>query len=149
MALAYGAIANGGMLMKPYVVEEIRIPEGEVITSNPTTLRRVISEPSARMVRHMLRNVVEHGHGTRAAVTGYTVGGKTGTSQVAHKNEKGYEAGNYIGSFVGFAPVERPRFVMAVRIDRPKDVIYAESTAAPLFGEIAKFLLEYLEVPKS
>ncbi len=148
MALAYSAIANGGTLIKPYVVQEVRMPGGEVITSNPKNIRRVISESTARLTRTMLQSVVEKGHGKRAGVVGYTVGGKTGTSQVASKHEKGYEAGNYIGSFVGFAPVAHPRFVMAVRLDNPKDVIYAENTAAPLFGEIAKFLLEYLEVPK-
>ena len=148
MALAYGVIANGGSLMKPYVVEEISIPGGEKISSNPRMIRRVISEGTARMMRSMLQAVVERGHGKRASVAGYSVGGKTGTSQVAKQHAKGYEEGKYIGSFVGFAPVENPRFVMAVRIDNPQDVIYAESTAAPLFGEIAKFLLQYLEVPK-
>ncbi len=148
MAMAYATIANGGTLFKPYIVEELAIPNNEVIKSKPVIVRRVISEKTSLLVKHMLAIVVKKGHGKQAAVQGYTVGGKTGTAQVAKKNEKGYEEGVTIGSFVGFAPLDKPAFVAAVRIDNPKDVIWAESTAAPLFGKIAKFVLEYLEVPK-
>jgi cell division protein FtsI/penicillin-binding protein 2 len=95
----------------------------------------------------MLAAVVKEGHGKKAAVAGYIVGGKTGTAQVPRKDGRGYDSGQTIGSFVGFAPFDNPRFAMIVRINNPKDVIWAESTAGPLFGKIAKFLLEYLEVP--
>ena len=91
-------------------------------------------------------SVVERGHGKRAGVPGYYVAGKTGTAQIARSDGKGYESDGTIGTFVGFAPMEDPKFAMLVRIDRPKDVQFAESSAAPLFGEIAKFLLQYFEV---
>jgi cell division protein FtsI/penicillin-binding protein 2 len=147
LASAYGAIANGGILMKPYVVDEIRHADGSVERRAPKAVRRVISERTARLLSGMLVQVVERGHGKRAGVAGYWIGGKTGTAQIARRDGPGYEAEATIGSFVGFGPIDDPKFVMAVRIDRPKDVQFAESSAAPLFGEIAKFLLDYDEVP--
>jgi cell division protein FtsI/penicillin-binding protein 2 len=95
----------------------------------------------------MLVSVVENGHGKRAGVPGYYIAGKTGTAQVPKTDGTGYEENVNIGSFAGFGPVEDPRFAMVVRIDHPRDVEWAESSAAPLFGEIASFLLQYLEVP--
>jgi cell division protein FtsI/penicillin-binding protein 2 len=147
MAAAYAAIANGGKLMKPYVVEEVDHGNGRVDRTEPEAIRQVISKRAATLVAGMLVNVVEHGHGGRAGVPGYWVGGKTGTAQIARAEGGGYEAHAFIGSFVGFAPVDDPAFVMLVKIDRPKDVEWAESSAAPLFGEIADFLLHYLEIP--
>lgn len=149
MAAAYGALANGGMLMKPYVVEEIRYPDGRVEKKAPTEVRRVVSEKTATLISGMLVSVVRNGHGKRADVRGYTVAGKTGTAQIARRDGPGYEVGANIGSFVGYAPIEDPRFVIIARIDRPKDVQFAESSAAPLFGAIAKFLLEYYKVAPS
>jgi cell division protein FtsI/penicillin-binding protein 2 len=95
----------------------------------------------------MLVSVVELGHGKRAGVAGYYVAGKTGTAQVPLPNGGGYDPQKSIGSFVGFAPVDNPRFAMVVRINEPADVVFAESTAAPVFGEVAKFLLQYYQVP--
>lgn len=94
----------------------------------------------------MLTNVVENGHGKLAGVPGYLVGGKTGTAQVAHSTSKGYEEGKHIGSFVGFAPVDDPEFTMLVRIDNPKNVEWAESSAAPIFGELMSFMLDYRNI---
>jgi stage V sporulation protein D (sporulation-specific penicillin-binding protein) len=91
----------------------------------------------------MLRNVVVNGHGKRADVPGYLVGGKTGTAQVAKSDAQGYEDGLTIGSFIGYAPVNDPQFVILVKIDNPKTVQWAESSAAPTFAKIMKFLLEY------
>ncbi len=96
----------------------------------------------------MMVNVVEKGHGKQAGVKGYYVAGKTGTAQVPRKDKKGYEAGAHIGSFAGFAPADDPRFVILVRIDQPRDVDWAESSAAPLFGQLAEFMLNYWQVPK-
>jgi cell division protein FtsI/penicillin-binding protein 2 len=95
----------------------------------------------------MLVNVIENGHAKRAGVNGYYVAGKTGTAQVAARGKKGY-SDRTIHTFVGFAPVEEPKFVMLVKLDDPKSVKFAASSAAPLFGEIAEFLLNYMEVPK-
>ena len=88
------------------------------------------------------------GHGKHAGVSGYWVAGKTGTAQIAAAGG-GYEDDAFIGSFVGFAPVDDPEFVMLVKIERPTDVKWAESSAAPLFGEIAEFLLNYRQIPPS
>ena len=142
---AYNAIASGGALMKPQIIEKI-IKDGEVKEIKPQEVRKVISKKSAEEVSGMLGSVVTRGHGKRAGVPGYLIGGKTGTAQVAKKGEKGYEEGMNIGSFVGFAPIDNPRFTVLVRIDNPKDVEWAESSAAPTFGELMKFLLEYANV---
>jgi cell division protein FtsI/penicillin-binding protein 2 len=95
----------------------------------------------------MLVNVVENGHGKRAGVPGYWVAGKTGTAQVARTDGLGYQKDVTIGSFAGYAPANDPKFVMLVKIDHPRDVQWAESSAAPLFGEMASYLLTYLQVP--
>lgn len=146
MAAAFVPLANGGMLKKPYIVEEIRSADGRVDKTVPTDIRRVIESKTARLVGAMLVSVVENGHGKQAAVPGYYIAGKTGTAQVP-KPTGGYDLEKTIGSFAGFGPVEQPRFVMVVRIDNPKGIKWAESTAAPLFGEIAAFLVKYLEIP--
>jgi len=146
MATAFASIANNGILMKPYIVKEIVNPNGEKIIAKPMEIRRVISERSANLLAGMMVNVVENGHGQRAGVKGYYVAGKTGTAQVPKKGG-GYEANAHIGSFAGFAPVDNPAFAMIVRIDNPRDVSWAESSAAPLFGEIADFILKYKEIP--
>lgn len=147
LAAAFGAIANRGVLMKPYLVREIVRPDGTKVTTQPTKVRQVISQQTATTLSAMLVNVVRNGHGKRAGVEGYYIAGKTGTAQVPKKDGPGYEPDITIGSFGGFGPVEDPKFVMVVRIDRPRDVQFAESSAAPLFGKIAEFLLRYLEVP--
>lgn len=147
MAAAFAAIANGGILKQPYIVEEIRHPDGTVDRREPNDVRRVMETKSARLLSAMLVAVVENGHGKRAGVDGYYIAGKTGTAQVAKKDGVGYEEGKNIGSFGGFGPAGSPRFAMVVRIDNPHDVSWAETTAAPLFGEIAAFLLQYFEIP--
>lgn len=144
---AYAALANGGNLVQPYVVDEIIKSDGSRHRTNPKVVRRVISEKTSTLISSMLVNVVRKGHGKRAGVDGYYVAGKTGTAQVARSDGRGYERDITIGSFAGFAPVDNPRFVMLVKVDHPRDVQWAESSAAPLFGELAKFLLQYFEVP--
>ena len=143
---AYSAIANKGMLMKPQILEKIIHPDGAEEEIQPVEIRKVISEDSALQVSRMLRSVVVNGHGKRADVPGYLVGGKTGTAQVAKYGSKGYEEGLTIGSFAGYAPIDDPQFVILVKIFDPKDVQWAESSAAPTFGSIMKFLLEYYKV---
>ena len=147
MVTAYAAIANGGQLMKPYIVNDVFQPDGKKITAQPKEIRRVMSERAATLLGGMMVNVVENGHGAKAGVKGYYVAGKTGTAQVPKKDGRGYEANSHIGSFAGFAPADDPRFAMIVKIDRPRDVEWAESSAAPLFGEIAEYILHYYQVP--
>jgi len=142
---AYSAIVNGGILMKPYLVSEIVSPKGDSYKTQAQQIRRVISERTSLLVSGMLVNVVDGGHAKKAAVDGYYVAGKTGTAQVAGRG--GYSQ-KTIHTFVGFAPVEEPRFVMLVKLDDPKDVQYSASSAAPLFGELAEFILNYYQVEK-
>ncbi len=146
---AYAAVANGGKLVKPYIVDEIIKNNGEKHKTQPKILKQVISTRTATLLGGMLVSVVENGHGKKASVPGYYVAGKTGTAQVPKKDGTGYEPDITIGSFVGFAPVDDPKFVMLVKIDHPRTTIWAEATAAPLFGEIAKFMLNYLKMPPS
>lgn len=147
LVAAFGAMANRGTLMKPYVVQKIVTPEGQETVTKAQEVRQVIRPEVATTIGAMLVNVVENGHGTRAGVDGYWIAGKTGTAQVKQKDGVGYDPNNTIGSFAGFGPVSDPAFAMVVRIDHPRDVTFAESTAAPLFGDIAKFLLHYLQIP--
>ncbi len=148
LAAAFGALANGGKLMRPYVVDTLHYADGRVQTTEPTFVRQVVSPAVATMVGGMLVAVVERGHGKRAAVPGYYVAGKTGTAEISNPTG-GYQKGKNIGTFVGYAPVDDPKFVMIVKISEPKDVVFAESSAAPVFGEVAKYLLEYYRVPPS
>lgn len=148
MISAYNAIANGGILMKPYIVKEIIHSDGTKDITKPTQLRRVISQKAATLVSGMMVNVVEGGHAKNASVEGYWIGGKTGTAQVASSDSRGYGS-KTMHTFVGFAPADEPVFVMLVKLDDPKDVSFSASSAAPLFGEIAEFLLNYYQVPKN
>ncbi|OGB74118.1 hypothetical protein A2V68_02170 [candidate division Kazan bacterium RBG_13_50_9] len=141
---AVGAIANGGKLMKPHIADKILYPSGAV-SVDPQIVRIALKPQTAQLVAAMMVGVVERGHGQRAGVPGYRIAGKTGTAQIPKGG--GYEARDTIGTFVGFGPVDDPKFVMLTRIDRPQDVQFAESSAAPLFGDIAQFLLNYWQVP--
>lgn len=143
---AYNAIANGGVLVKPQMVEKIIHADGSEEDMKTQEVRRVITEKTALQVSQLLRNVVVLGHGKMANVPGYLVGGKTGTAQVASSNSRGYEEGRTIGTFAGFAPLNNPKFTVLVKIDNPQNVQWAESSAAPTFGELMKFLLEYYNV---
>jgi len=143
---AYAALANNGILMKPQIVDKIIYPNGTVEEIEPQEIRRVIKEDTAKQLGKMLRSVVVNGHGKRADVPGYLVGGKTGTAQVPKKEGRGYEEKITVGSFVGFAPVNDPQFVILVKIYYPKGVQWAESTAAPAFSRIMKFVMDYYRV---
>jgi len=143
---AVSAIANGGKLVKPHIVDELVSPSGKKEKVATKEIGQVVSPSTAEIISQMMVSVVERGHGKKAGVPGFKVAGKTGTAQVPLKNGRGYEEDKTIGSFVGFAPAENPRFAMLVKIDEPKTVEWAESSAAPVFGELANFLLNYLRV---
>lgn len=146
MVTAYAAIANGGELLKPYVVKEIRHSDGSVDTFGKKTIRRVISSQVSTLLSGMLVSAVEDGHGWRAGVEGYYIAGKTGTAQVP--SPQGGYSDETIHSFVGFGPIDDPRFVIITKLDNP-GTRFAESSATPLFGEIAKFILQYYQVAPS
>lgn len=144
------AIANGGTLYKPYVVQKVIQPNGDIKETKPVVVRdNVISSQSAAQLSEMMEQVVQHGSGWPTRMSGYRIAGKTGTAQVPRADGKGYDEKKNIGSFVGFAPVEDPKFVMLVRVDYPKVDGFAEKTAVPTFGEIAKQLFIYYQVPPS
>jgi cell division protein FtsI/penicillin-binding protein 2 len=147
MVSSFAAIANNGILMKPYIVKEIIDAEGNREITQPRQIRRVISEKASLLASGMMVNVVEKGHAKGAAVPGYYIAGKTGTAQKASSVGRGY-GHQTVHTFVGYGPVENPEFVMLVRFDSPTNVRFAASSAAPLFGEIAEFLLKYYEIPK-
>lgn len=137
MVMAYGAVANGGRLMKPYVVDRIIGADGEILFRNePTVVGQPITPETARRVREMMLGVARPG-GTarRAAVKGYTVAGKTGTAQM--KEGKGYSKMNYNASFIGILPATDPAIVVLVTYQRPEHCIsysYHEQTGLPLFN---------------
>ncbi|OGB75137.1 hypothetical protein A2810_00690 [candidate division Kazan bacterium RIFCSPHIGHO2_01_FULL_49_10] len=144
LVAAVGAIANQGKLMKPHIVDKIIYPSGAV-SIDAQMVRQAMKPQTAQLVSAMMVSVVERGHGQRAGVAGYRIAGKTGTAQIPKGG--GYEEGPTIGTFIGFGPVEDPKFVMLTKVDRPTDVQFAESSAAPLFGDIANFLLNYWQIP--
>jgi cell division protein FtsI (penicillin-binding protein 3) len=131
LAVAYGAIANGGELLEPSLVKEIRLPDGTVkYRHTRRVVRRVMSEASARTVRGLLRGVVESGTGDQASLATFDVAGKTGT---AKRTEHGrYVAGKYTASFVGLFPAENPQFVILVKLDNPSKTIFGGKAAAPV-----------------
>ncbi|PIW67889.1 hypothetical protein COW09_01175 [bacterium (Candidatus Moisslbacteria) CG12_big_fil_rev_8_21_14_0_65_36_11] len=140
MVKAVGAIANRGQSMKPFIVKEIKKSNGEIVQIEPEASARVMSQGSALDLTNMMTGVTERGFGKLARVPGFFVAGKTGTAQIP-------EAGKYTEktnhSFIGFLPANRSRFAILVKLKDPKKEKYAESTAAPLFGEIGKFLVEF------
>lgn len=144
LASAYSALANGGELVTPHLVEKSL--NGEVAQEIVYKSRgRVISAETSAKIRQMLVSVVDNGHGKRAAVSGLKVGGKTGTAQVPDP-KGGYYEDRHIGTFTGLLPADDPKIVMVVRLDNPKTVKFAESSAAPTFGEIANWATNYLQL---
>ncbi|MGE0679768.1 MAG: penicillin-binding transpeptidase domain-containing protein [Candidatus Binatia bacterium] len=139
LASAFAALANGGRLMKPYVVSAVFDTDGKVIkANNPTHIRQVVRPETAKLLMQLLEKVVERGGtGWRAQIEGVRVAGKTGTSQKIN-GAGGYSAHGRIASFVGIVPAEQPRFVILVAIDEPKTAVYGGEVAAPVFQAIAR-----------
>ena len=149
---AMGAIANGGRLYQPHVVEGEMQPDGTVDAHAPKIVSdHVISAAAARDASAMLEVVVKKGSGYSAGQMnpGYRIAGKTGTAQIPRPDGKGYIEGANIGSFVGFAPANDPKFVVMVRINEPGVDGYAEVTTVPVFGDICRWLFKYYGVPPS
>lgn len=146
LVAAYAAIANDGVLMKPFIVDEIIKPNGFSITTQPQEIRPVLSPVTSQMLAAMLVNVIDSGHAAKAGVDGYYMAGKTGTAQIPRDDGPGYDPTRHKDTFVGFGPVSDPKFVMLVKIDEPQDVQWSAASAAPLWGDIAKFLVEYYHI---
>lgn len=148
LVAALSSIANGGNLMKPYLVEQILDDNGTVVQKfEPQLVRRVVSPETAQKVTKMMETVTaEGGTGTKAALDGYRVAGKTGTAQKVDPVTRTYSPTRRIGSFVGFVPADKPRLTIAVIIDEPQGIKYGGVVAAPAFRSIAQNSLAYLKV---
>ena len=148
LAMATAAIANGGYLMSPYVVEKVVDPFGQVkIENRPRVRRKVVGRDVADLVRKMMTAVAESGGtGVKAAVPGYKVAGKTGTAQKVDPVTGGYSMDRSVASFVGFVPADDPQLVILVVLDEPEGKGYGGINAAPVFSSIAEQALRYLKV---
>jgi cell division protein FtsI (penicillin-binding protein 3) len=156
MAAAMAGIAEGGTVYKPNLVAGTMNADGSINAVAPKIARSHILSPTAiSNLNQMLQVVVQHGSGYIAADMnpGYAIAGKTGTAEIANPNGGGYLVGANIGSFIGFAPADKPKFVVMVRLNDPsvncdsQECGYAEYTTVPLFGEICKWLFKYYGIP--
>ncbi len=147
LVTALSAIANGGYLMKPYVIEKIVGPDGNVIEQNsPEVVTRVISYDTSYQMKQIMQGVVENGTGKKAQIPGFSVAGKTGTAQIPNPKSGGYYSNRYIASFIGFAPVEDPEIVMVVVVEAPRKKTHGGSVAAPIFKQIAEKVLFHMGI---
>lgn len=146
---AYAAIANGGLLMKPYVVSDIISPSGDVIKRvMPEVERRVVSRETAETVKDILKTVVEEGGtATQAYIQGNLVAGKTGTAQIFDNKKGRYYKSKFVSSFVGFVPADDPKLALIVVVYEPQKHIYGGVVAAPVFKNIVEHTFAYLDVP--
>jgi len=141
MVMAFSAVANGGELLVPHIVKEIKRPDGKVVwSSEKQVLWNCLSAESNLVLKDFLAEVVRTGTGTRAGVGSVPIGGKTGTAQKAVINQ-GYVHGKYVSSFGGFFPVDSPEIVIYVAIDEPQEKHYGGEVAAPAFREIIELML--------
>ena len=146
MAMAYGALANGGRLMQPRLVQEVRDPQGRTIDRfPPRTVRQVVSGNVTRQIVEVLVDVVEDGTGRRAKLATFQVAGKSGTARAW--SDGGYQEGGYYSSFVGFFPAVDPQLVVLVKVDRPRGVYYGGATAAPVTRATLESILAAQQTP--
>jgi len=146
MVAAFGALANDGMRVAPHLIREVRNAEGVVVYRAQPEQRRVISAETAIALRGMLEGVTLHGTAKKAQLDGYSAAGKTGTAQKIDPKTKAYSATKFVGSFVGFAPVNNPQVVIIVVIDEPAGAYHGGDVAAPIFREVAEQILPNLGV---
>jgi cell division protein FtsI/penicillin-binding protein 2 len=143
MLSAVSAVANHGLLMKPYIVKQF-VTTDKVVSVEPMAVRQAITEETAETLTGMLVEVVAR-EATKAQVAGYRIAGKTGTAQVP--TAYGYDPTATIASFVGFAPADDPQFAVLVKLDKPQASQWANHTAAPAFRAIAERLMVYMQIP--
>jgi cell division protein FtsI/penicillin-binding protein 2 len=143
---AVSSVINGGRLMRPYIVDEVETVEGTV-KHEPEVVRQTISPQASATMVGMMHQVVAANPVHGAKVKGYDVGGKTGTTLVSIPT--GYALDSTIASFIGFAPVADPAFIMLIKIDQPQDDPLGGIVAAPIFAKLAPQILAYMNVPPS
>ena len=151
MVRAFGALSNGGAMMKPHIIKSYSNSQGDVTSTTETS---VVGQPvpaeTAKTIVDILEKEVSEGGGTKAMVEGYHFGGKTGTAQKLDTKHGGYLDGQYIASFIGFGPVEDPKFVVLVVIDDPqKGSYYGSQIVAPVFKNIVSQLVRYYQMSPS
>lgn len=146
MASAFGVLANGGIHMKPFIAEKIIEPSGTVREFRPEERGRAVSQETSEKITRMLVNAVRKGTYSAAGVDGYFVAAKTGTAQVPFKDRRGY-SDEVTHTMIGYAPAFHPRFVLFIQLNKPKGIQYAATSMASPFHRIAKFILDYYEVP--
>jgi cell division protein FtsI (penicillin-binding protein 3) len=148
---AFCAVANDGVVMKPYMVDRVVDARGNVIMQNtPQTVRRAVSSETAKTMVAILQHVVEKGGtGANAAIDGYAVAGKTGTAQKVEPGRGYYSRDKYVSSFVGFLPADNPRIAVLVIVDEPRKQTYGGLVAAPTFKAICQKIIPYLGIKPS
>lgn len=148
MVTAFSALANGGKLMRPSIVDEVRHSDGTIDTKMPVSLGQIIKPETADTITSMLIHGADNGFASAGKVKGHRIAGKTGTSQIAGPGGK-YESGtgSTIATYAGYAPVDHPKFVILVKLDRPRKDDFGSKSAAPLFKDIAAFLFDYYGIP--
>jgi cell division protein FtsI (penicillin-binding protein 3) len=150
MVSAIAALANDGVLMRPYVVAEIRDPEGHLLKRVPPQVkRRVVSSDTAHSMTKILEGVVTDGTGTKASIPGFKVAGKTGTAQKIDPRTGTYSSSRFVASFTGYVPAGNPRLAMIVIIDEPQGEAWGGAAAAPVFSRVGEQVLSYLGVASS
>jgi cell division protein FtsI (penicillin-binding protein 3) len=136
-------------MMKPYVVSEVRDQKGRLLREVlPQVRRRVVSPETARTLTTILEGVVTNGTGTKAAIPGFRVAGKTGTAQKIDSRTGAYSSTQFVGSFVGYVPAESPRLAMIVILDEPQGESWGGTVAAPVFRQVGEQVLNYLGVSR-
>lgn len=146
MATAFAAIANGGTLMKPYMVEKVIDDSGNEIVFSSEKKRNVVSTSTSEALTKMLVSAVRSGFENRAGVKGYFVAGKTGTAQIPAKDRRGY-SDEVIHTFIGYAPAFNPKFLVLLQLNKPGGNRFAANTLTPAFHDLAEFILNYYEIP--
>jgi len=147
LIVGLGAIANQGKLMRPYIVDKIIDADGNETETRPVMVRQVISPDTASKVTSMLVSTVNNGY-DKIKLKGYDVAGKTGTAQIPDPKTGGYlDSSETIHTFVGWAPASNPKFIILLKIDKPKGINFASNSLASSFANITRYLLNYYEIP--
>jgi len=144
---AYGALANKGVLMQPHIVDKIIQANGKIIQTQPAAIGQVIGQSAVNMITAMLVNAVENGVAHKAALDNHYIAAKTGTSQTYLHGKAINGAGTTITSIVGYGPIDDPKFVILVKLDRPRSSEWADATAVYPFHDIAAYLFNYFGIP--
>jgi cell division protein FtsI/penicillin-binding protein 2 len=147
LVTAYMAIANGGKLVKPHIVKKIIKPDGSEELVKVKEIKEVISPNVSATLSAMLTSVIENGQADTASVPGYKVAGKSGTAQVPNENSVGYDPNKKITSFIGFGPIDDPKYVMLVKLDNPGGDVWGSTTAGVVFSRISQELFQYYQIP--